>query len=306
MQLKCSFVDVSLNFFFATRVYGTNFIGITPYWKEYVKDKYNEVVEGSTLSDPCSEYIRQWVKYYSSPEQFGKIKNIDAFGFINRMHRVFYGEDLPKSEYNLGLSKDQMQHRISVLERNVSQLHNEQIQNCQEISRLNVYKDYLSKLLEQCQKTENLSLDLYEFARELENDLKKPVLSYQVHLNTKGWLPSVPEGGIGGLAGSGYQMEAFQIQVSSDKIGILGSVCLEDWLEEVPNNQIMGTTGKAQAIYGIALRLSGEEKNNYNIFYQVYDSKNGWTKWAQNGERLRVENDSTIEAIKIKLASLEM
>ena len=59
-------VDASLNFLpIQERGGGVSLLGETKYWKQFVKEKYNEVINTETWKDKLDEYIDKWCYFYS-------------------------------------------------------------------------------------------------------------------------------------------------------------------------------------------------------------------------------------------------
>lgn len=304
-NLNWTFVDASLNLLYATRVDGVSLLGPTRYWKEYVKDKYNEIIEEDLESVPLIGYFEKWVDFYSKPSQFYKVKDLEAFDFISRLYRVIYGRELESSEYNLGYSKKQMSHRINKLETRVNRLTTEQINSCYKINRL----EYLEDAYHQVKSMLNtVSLDesqiniINNLDKQLESTLNKPTISYQLHMQQAGWLPPTGEGKTAGLINSNTRIEVIKIDVSSKDIQVLGAVCLKDggWIDEVSNEQIIGVFGDDPMI-GISLRLKSDINHNLDILYRIYDNKNEWSEWKKNGDPIMVEENMFMKAIEIKL-----
>lgn len=68
------------------------------------------------------------------------------------------------------------------------------------------------------------------------------------------------------------------------------------------NGQLSGTSGKAKRLEAVKIRLTGELKNKYDIYYRVHSQTYGWLGWAKNGEAAGTEGQAKrLEAIQIVL-----
>ena len=69
------------------------------------------------------------------------------------------------------------------------------------------------------------------------------------------------------------------------------------WLNEVQNNEIAGTTGKAKRMEAIIIKL---ENSSYKIKYKVHVKDIGWMNWVESGEIAGTTGEGRrIEAIQI-------
>ena len=48
------------------------------------------------------------------------------------------------------------------------------------------------------------------------------------------------------------------------------------------NGQLSGTSGKAKRLEAVKIRLTGEMKNKYDVYYRVHAQSYGWLGWAKN------------------------
>ena len=68
------------------------------------------------------------------------------------------------------------------------------------------------------------------------------------------------------------------------------------------NGQLSGTSGKAKRLEAVKIRLTGEVKNKYDVYYRVHAQSYGWLGWAKNGEKAGTEGlAKRLEAIQIVL-----
>lgn len=63
-----------------------------------------------------------------------------------------------------------------------------------------------------------------------------------------------------------------------------------------------GTSGQAKRLEAIQIRLTGEMKEKYDIYYRVHAQTYGWLDWAKNGESAGTEGlAKRLEGIEIVL-----
>lgn len=137
--------------------------------------------------------------------------------------------------------------------------------------------------------------------------LLKPSISYQAHVQDKGWMSTVKGGNLAGTTGQGKRMEAIIINIentSSFTGGITYSTHVQDigWMDELQTGQISGTVGKAKQMEAIKIKLTGELGNYFDLYYRVHVANIGWLDWVKNGNPAGTEGLSLqIEAIEIVL-----
>ena len=298
------FVDVSLNFLYANRTYGVNQLGVTEYWKEYVKYKFNcSEEQEDTIQTSCYNYIRKWCEYYSKRENFCKIENLDISDFIYRMCLVLCNKKIDFKEYRTKPSKQELLHAINKLEDKIKEEENIKRQQEREIEHLK-YINYLM--------TKRIKKWLIELTNEnltyikLDDNMmySTPLIKYSAHFRNKGWGNVITENNICGEINSGKTIEAVKIFIDGIDEKVYYSVYVNKtgWYKEVCTNEIAGTTGKALPISNFYVRLSTNLENIYDVLYRAYFLKKGWSEWSKNGEEIVNSDVSTIiEAIQIKL-----
>ena len=132
-----------------------------------------------------------------------------------------------------------------------------------------------------------------------------PAVTYQVHMQSYGWMPEISNG-IAGVTGESKRMEALKFQVNES--GISGSIQYRahvqtyGWQDWVSEGSVAGTTGQAKRLEAVQIRLTGALESAYDIYYRVHIQTYGWLGWAKNGEKAGSEGLSKrLEAIEIKL-----
>lgn len=128
------------------------------------------------------------------------------------------------------------------------------------------------------------------------------VISYSANIQNIGWTDWKVNGQALGTIGKSLRVEALKIQTNTGNLKIKYSGLIADygWSEEVQNGEMLGTVGKSKALEAVKISLSGEEAENYDIYYRVHSSNIGWLGWAKNGEKAGTEDFGyAMEAIQI-------
>ena len=110
-------------------------------------------------------------------------------------------------------------------------------------------------------------------------------ISVRSHSSNIGWMSPVGSGSVAGTTGRGLPMEALEAQL--DWYGHSGSIQLRGHVSNIGWQQWSagrcGTTGKAQRLEAVQIRLTGEAAEKYDIWYCAHVSGIGWLDWACNG-----------------------
>lgn len=136
----------------------------------------------------------------------------------------------------------------------------------------------------------------------------QPLLQYQTHVQTYGWL-DMSEGGVkAGTEGLAKRMEALKLSLVNPKYD--GSVEYKvhvqtyGWLDTVRNGTLAGTTGEAKRMEAVQVQLTGEMEKHYDIYYRVHSQTYGWLDWAKNGQSAGTEGlAKRMESIQIVLVA---
>lgn len=293
-------VDVSLNFLFASRTYGVNQIGITKYWKSYIWDMYNEVIENGTIQDSSYEYLMKWCEYYAHINQYKKIADKEPFDFLNRMHKVLYGKELEKSKYDLGIARVDLNIKVQQLEHYIEELLQEKIMYARMQAIIEYYQCALEELkvnrprgLFHKYKLEQNKI-INQVLEKATGDKSRPVLMCKVHLSSIGCKKEEVEGTICGDIVKNYQIEAVKFYFDSSIIHVFYTTSSGAgiWDKEVTDGQISGTTGKHRALKGICIRLDFDASKDYVVIYRVYSSDTTWSEWKCDNEKIYVQNEN--------------
>ncbi len=133
---------------------------------------------------------------------------------------------------------------------------------------------------------------------------QKPTLTYSVHVQNIGNMPTVTNGAIAGTTGEGKRIEAIKINITDlpNSAQLTYSVHVQNigWMNPVKNGELAGTTGQEKRVEAIKINLTGT--NNYDIIYRVHVANIGWMNWVENGEVAGTTGqEKQIEAIEILL-----
>lgn len=125
-----------------------------------------------------------------------------------------------------------------------------------------------------------------------------PIVSYQTHIENIGWEVEdasqawKQNGEMSGTSGKGLRLEGIKIKIDNDvNLGIryqthIQNIGWEDnsgsgWKKD---GDMSGTRGMGYRLEAIQMRLTGEEADSFDLYYQVHAENMGWLGWAKNGE----------------------
>ena len=137
------------------------------------------------------------------------------------------------------------------------------------------------------------------------SELSMPKLTYQAHVQNKGWMKSTSEGNTAGTVNQSLRLEAFKINLKdlNGKNGILyqahvaGIGWESGWRK---TGEIAGTVGKSRAVEAVKIKLRGSLADCLDVYYRVQVQNYGWLGWAKNGAIAGTTNGSIrAEAIQI-------
>lgn len=138
-----------------------------------------------------------------------------------------------------------------------------------------------------------------------ENEIKNIDINYNVHIQDIGWQGDKKNGEMAGTSGLSKRLEA--IRIFSGDFAIEYKTHIQDygWEDSYKKDgELSGTTGKSKRLEAIKIRLYGNLKDEYDIYYRVHVQNFGWLGWAKNGEAAGSEGYSyRLEAIEIKVVS---
>ena len=120
-----------------------------------------------------------------------------------------------------------------------------------------------------------------EMSEKTDENVERIVsVKYEAHMQNLGWISEKRDGETAGEAAGSNHMEAIKICVEQDEEQKLnGSIIYQThvsdmgWQNEVKNGQEAGTTGKNKAVEAVKIRLTGQLKDNYDVYYRVSSEK---------------------------------
>ena len=172
---------------------------------------------------------------------------------------------------------------------------------------------------------------------EKEEDVeeKTPIITYQVHVQNKGWMDWVKGKEIAGTTGESLRVEAVRIKLETqgkgDEEGKEDTEKLETSEDEKPeeltegshieyrvhirnkgwqswkkDGELAGTIGESLQIEAIQIRLTGPVAQKYEVYYKSHVATFGWLGLVKGEELSGTEGMSKrIEAISIGLEKSE-
>ena len=149
------------------------------------------------------------------------------------------------------------------------------------------------------------SNNIEDAGEENNNNNNTPTLSYQTHVQDKGWQTAVSEGKISGTEGESKRLEGIRISLNNSD-SYTGTIQyrthIQDigWQNWVSDGEMSGTTGQSKRLEAIQIKLTGDLAENYDVYYRVHAQEYGWLDWAKNGENAGTAGYSyRLEAIQI-------
>ena len=137
---------------------------------------------------------------------------------------------------------------------------------------------------------------------------KSTDVNYRGRRDGSGWGTKWSNnGGVTGAAGKGKPIDSIELNVSGNqyKGGITYRTYKKDsgWdANWSSNGETSGIQGKK--INAIAVKLTGEVANHYDVYYRVYVPEFGWLDWAKNGETAGTTDlPYSLEAIQVILVA---
>lgn len=133
---------------------------------------------------------------------------------------------------------------------------------------------------------------------EMVSAVLTPTVSYQTHIENIGWEVENADqlwkqnGEMSGTSGKGLRLEGIKIKIDNDvNLGIRYQTHIQNigWEDESGSGwkndgEMSGTKGMGYRLEAIQMRLTGENADSYDLYYQVHAQNMGWLGWARNGE----------------------
>lgn len=131
-------------------------------------------------------------------------------------------------------------------------------------------------------------------------------VSYQSHIQYRGWGPTALNGATSGSVGQGLRMEAVRIQLPENPLNLPGNIEYQThvqntgWQNWKMNNATSGTEGRGLRAEAIRIRLSGSLASHYDVYYRSHSQIYGWLGWTKNGAASGTQGlGKRLEAIEI-------
>ena len=135
--------------------------------------------------------------------------------------------------------------------------------------------------------------------------INKTIL-YTTHVQNVGWQKYVNDGRLAGTEGRGFRLEGIKIKLLNIDGGIKYSTHIQNigWSDYSYDDSVSGTEGLGLRLEAIRIELTGNAREEYDIYYRVHAQNIGWLGWAKNGEEAGTEGMGLrLEGIEIKLVS---
>ncbi len=121
-------------------------------------------------------------------------------------------------------------------------------------------------------------------------------VTYDSHVQNKGWLPYVKDGAQSGTTGKKLRLEAINVKLTGDApkdAAIVYQTYIQGkgWQNAASNGALSGTTGKSLRVEALRVTLSG--LSGYKVKYRVHMQNLGWQPWVET------ENGTSIDLAKI-------
>ena len=131
-----------------------------------------------------------------------------------------------------------------------------------------------------------------------------PSIYYQGHVQNIGWQDEVSNGATCGTNGKSYRVEALRMLTRGIDGGVTYSAHVQNvgWQDYRNNGDIAGTSGQSLRLEALKVELTGNAKNQYDVYYRTHVQNVGWMGWAKNGERAGTSGFAyRMEAVQVKL-----
>ena len=152
----------------------------------------------------------------------------------------------------------------------------------------------------------NTGIAYLEYAKGAGNALNAGYVNYRTHVQNIGDQSYVYDGSFAGTSGEAKRLEAININVNTDKLGVTGGITYqthvqnEGWQGWKSNGEQSGTSGRALRLEAIQIKLTGELESKYDIYYRTHIQNYGWLAWAKSGEASGSEGKALrMEAMQI-------
>ena len=133
-------------------------------------------------------------------------------------------------------------------------------------------------------------------------------VNYRVHRESSGWGSKwAGNGKVAGAAGKAKQIDSIELNLTGNKykggITYRSKIQKTGWEKNwASNGMTSGTQGKR--IEAVAIKLTGEAADHYDVYYRVCVQSVGWLGWAKNGAETGIKDLSyKLEALQVVLTA---
>ena len=137
---------------------------------------------------------------------------------------------------------------------------------------------------------------------------KSTNVNYRVHRDSSGWGSKWSANGVvAGAAGKSKQIDSIELNLTGNQykggITYRSKTQKNEWEKKWSANGVTsGTQGKR--IAAVAIKLTGEVADYYDVYYRVCVQSVGWLGWATNGAATGITNLSyKLEALQVVLVA---
>ena len=162
------FIDICYNFLQQSFDFGSYLLGPTSYWKQYVKEKYNEIIDISdedVLEKYTYHYLKNWLLYCSTPPQYVYLRNTDNFDMLNNACRVILGQELDKSKYAVGLTKSELNRKVNDLNAKLESA-NKELSNDTRLAKLSAIERQIGSVADTVSKAQLSSAEREDLLKQ--------------------------------------------------------------------------------------------------------------------------------------------
>ena len=132
-------------------------------------------------------------------------------------------------------------------------------------------------------------------------------IKYKTHVQDKGWLEWVKDGGLSGIINKGLKIEAIQIELENmSEYTVEYQVHVQDegWTGWYIDGEMAGTTGQNKKIEAIKIQIVSKKTKKMTVTYKSYIQDLGWESEKKETEQTGTTGkNKKIEAIKISLVN---
>lgn len=97
-QIDWYIVDVSMNFLpIQNRTNGVCLLGETKYWRQFVKEKYGEIINTNSWKEASNDYVEKWCRFYSIDSAISLVTSVFERTYELTKRNIMPPEELLRS-----------------------------------------------------------------------------------------------------------------------------------------------------------------------------------------------------------------